>query len=173
MPAKTAAPSSLLSAWRCWTAAVGWRCTRAQINGQTRNRDMAGNPTGGPQTANLTANPPPRLRFPACELCGQPISRRGYAVTSIAAARERGRHRRHHRDQEPPPLVPWRFRHADCDPDRTAPDAYFISQGASRTARRLLIEVLKLSLHDWYEETDWRRVVAQILAESRPPPDDA
>ncbi|WP_062906205.1 hypothetical protein [Mycobacterium avium] len=117
-------------------------------------------------------NPLPRLRFPRCESCGEQIRRKGYARTSIVLARERGRYRRRHRDHEPLPLVPWHFMHAACDPGSTDPAAYFIGVGAARTARGMLVEVLKLTSRDWANETDWRPMVAAILAENRPPPSE-
>lgn len=113
-------------------------------------------------------NPLPRLRFPSCEACGEKIRRKGYARVSIAVARERGRYRRRHRNQDDLPLVPWHFMHAACDTDLADPAAYFIGVGAARTARGLLVEVLKLTARDWADETDWRPMVAAILAENRP-----
>ncbi|OSC22100.1 hypothetical protein B8W69_26980 [Mycobacterium vulneris] len=132
-----------------------------------RSGDRAPDSVGG-RTAR---NPVPRLRFPSCERCQEPITtRKAYARTSIAAARDRARRRR--RGQEQGPLIEWHFMHAACDPDVADPAAYFIGAGAARTARGLLVEVLKLTGRDWAEDTDWRRMVAAILAESRPQPGD-
>jgi hypothetical protein len=89
----------------------------------------------------------------------------------MVAARDRARRRR--RGQEQGPLVPWTFSHASCDPAAaTDPAAYLIGVGACRTMRALLVAVLKLTSRDWAEDTDWRRFVAAILAENRPPPHD-
>lgn len=150
----------------------------AQIvqDGQTRPRagDYASGDPGDCQARNPTPNDAaaararvvPRLAFPPCEACGQPIERRGYATVRVGAAIERGQAERlaRHQGREPPRLVPWRFLHADCDPDRHATDAYFISCKRTRTAHDLLREVVKLSTHGWHQNTAWRDVVTAILA---------
>jgi hypothetical protein len=139
---------------------------------------MAGNPSGQARGGWLASNPTPldvaaaaarvpKLRFPACDACGQPIERKGYARVSIAAARDRARHRHRHRDEPPPPLIAWRFLHGACDPGVADADGYFVGVSASRTARRLLVEVLKLTAREWCSETAWRPMVATILAASR------
>jgi hypothetical protein len=141
---------------------------------------MAGNPSGQARGERLAANPTPldvaaaaarvpQLRFPPCAACGEPIEKHGYARVSVATAIEQGkRHRQARSRGEPsPPLVPWTFLHADCDPGRTDTDAYFLSIKRARTARGLVVEILKLTGHGWSECTDWRRAVASILAASR------
>ncbi len=155
-----------------------------QLAPDGRSAGPAGNETGQrlgerpatrptPNDAATAARAVPRLRFPPCEACGEPITGHGHAVVRIGAALNRGRQHRQarRRGDESPPLVPWRFLHAACNPDRTAPDAYFIGTSSARTARRLLIEILKVTARDWAEDTDWRRMIATILAASRRPPD--
>lgn len=115
-------------------------------------------------------NPLPRLRFPSCAVCGEQVTRKGYARTSIAAARDRARRRR--RGEEQGPLIEWAYLHAGCDPDVANPDGYMIGVGAARTMRGLMVAVLKLTARDFADETDWRRMVAAILTENRPPPSD-
>lgn len=136
--------------------------------------DSAGNPADGESGGNPAKSvaprrnsQPPRLQFPACQVCGEPVTRKGFANVSMTAARDRARRRR--RGQEQGPLIEWTFAHAACDPAAvTDPMAYLIGVGACRTMRGLMIAVLKVTSRDWAEDTDWRRMVAMILAENRP-----
>lgn len=145
--------------------------------GQARSGPTASKGAQQAEIARAAANPTlkdamtaaarvPGLRFPDCETCGREIRSHGYARVRIGAAIKRGKAARSLR-RDPPPLVPWTFRHASCDPEIDARDSYFVPIKRAWSSRGLLREVMKLSKQRWYEDTAWREMVAAIMAASK------